>query len=152
MSGLSEIQEEWARASAESSWITPDDGRYQVLIDNVEYTECDLDGNDTPPTFVYTFVIQSEKDKDKRFRRFATLRNEKSARYFKADLKKMGIPIPENPEELPALLKSAVGLVIDVTVKSRSVNGRTYRDVYFDQCIERRPIQQVVINDEEIPF
>lgn len=142
MEKLRAYYNDWRNAQIETSeFITPDDGKYRVLIDEVTYSERDRDGNETYPTFIYAFTITEGNQKGQRFRRYSSIRNEKSAGFIKGDLQKLGIPIPANIEELPELFSSAAGSVIDVTVKTREVNGKPYKDVYIERLIGRQQTQ-----------
>lgn len=144
MSKLSQYANDWRNAPVVTSeYITPEDGSYRVIIEGVKYAECDKDGNETDPTFIYIFCILEGNCRGQKFRRFTTIRNEKSAGFFKGDLQKLGLPIPSDPEELPNVFMSAPGIVVDVTVKTRNVNGKDYKDVYFDKVIGR-PQQQAM--------
>lgn len=143
MEKLRAYYNDWRNAQIETSeFITPDDGKYRVLIDEVTYSERDRDGNETYPTFIYAFTITEGNQKGQRFRRYSSIRNEKSAGFIKGDLQKLGMPIPANVEELPELFSSAAGSVIDVTVKTREVNGKPYKDVYIERLIGRQQKQQ----------
>lgn len=140
MDKLRSYSNDWRNAQIETSeYITPDDGKYRVHIDEVAYSERDRDGNETYPTFIYAFTITEGNFKGQRFRRYSSIRNEKSAGFIKGDLQKMGIPIPANVEELPGLFVSARGLIIDVTVKTKDINGKPYKDVYIDRLVGRQP-------------
>lgn len=137
----------WANAPiATNEFITPKDGQYRVIIEKVDYAEQDNEGNECDPTFVFTFTIKEGENEGLKFRRFTTLRNEKSFSYFKRDLQIIGIPIPRDPEELPNVTRSAVGVIIEVTIKSRMYNDKKYKDVYFDKRIGKEQRQ------EENPF
>lgn len=143
MSKLSYFREDWKRAEiATSDYITPEDGQYRVAIEEVRYSETDRDGNASDPTFIYTFRIMSEKGKGQKFRRFTTIRNEKSASYFKGDLQKLGMPIPADPEDLPNIFMSAAGIILDLTVKTKIINGKDYKDIYFDKMVGRQQPEQ----------
>lgn len=138
MSMLGQYTQEWAQAKIEvSEFITPEDGRYRVIIDAVEYSERDKDGSATYPTFIYYFTITDGESKGLRFRRYSAIRNEKSAGFIKGDLQKLRIPIPADPEQLPDLFASARGSIIDVNVKSREIDGRTYKDIYIERLYGR---------------
>ena len=90
MDKLRSYSNDWRNAQIETSeYITPDDGKYRVLIDEVAYSERDKDGNETYPTFVYTFTITDGNCKGQRFRRYSSIRNERSAGFIKGDLQKM---------------------------------------------------------------
>ena len=142
MDKLRSYSNDWRNAQIETSeFITPDDGKYRVLIDEVAYSERDRDGNETYPTFIYAFTITEGNFKGQRFRRYSSIRNEKSAGFIKGHLQKLGMPIPADVEELPELFRSAAGSVIDVTVKTREVNGKPYKDVYIDRLIGRQQTQ-----------
>lgn len=148
MSKLGFYTEDWRAAQAVTSeYITPKDGVYRVIIESVKYAEVDSEGRETDPTFIYIFCILEGECRGQKFRRFTTIRNERSAGYFKGDMIKLGLPIPANPEDLPNVFQSAPGIVIDVTVKTKTVNGKDYKDVYFDKAIGRqappRPAPQV---------
>ena len=143
MSKLNAFYNDWQRAEiVTSEFITPEDGQYNVAIEEVRYTETDRDGNPTDPTFVYTFTITEGACSGQRFRRYTTIRNERSASYFKGDLKKLGLPIPANPEDLPAIVQDARGLIVQVTVRTKNVNGKDYKDVYFDRLLGRMTAPQ----------
>lgn len=144
MSKLGSYAQDWQNAPIETSdFITPEDGRYRVIIDDVTYTEQDKDGRETYPTFVYTFTITEGDCKGQRFRRFSSIRNERSAGFIKGDLQKLGIPIPRDVEALPEQFMSARGYIIDVSVKTKEVNGKPYKDIYIDKLIGRaQPRQQ----------
>ena len=136
MSKLGSYAQDWQKAPVETSeFITPEDGKYRVRIDDVTYTEQDKDGRETYPTFIYSFTITEGDSKGQRFRRYSSIRNERSAGFIKGDLQKLGVPIPANPEELPELFKSAAGSVIDVNVKTKEINGKPYKDVYIERFI-----------------
>lgn len=143
MSKLNQFKYDWNNAAiATNEYITPEDGQYRVMIENVKYTENDKDGFETDPTFIYTFVVTDGKYKGQKFRRFTTIRNEKSASYFKGDLQKLGIPIPADIEELPEIVTGANGIILDLTVKTRNVNGKDYKDIYFDKRIGKQTASQ----------
>ena len=147
MDKLRSYSNDWRNAQVETNdFITPEDGKYRVVIDEVSYSERDRDGNETYPTFIYVFTITDGNYKGQRFRRYSSIRNEKSAGFIKGDLQRLGMPIPANVEELPELFMSAAGSVVDVTVKTREVNGKPYKDVYIDRLIgrqQRQPQQQM---------
>ena len=148
MSRLSEFAENWRNAPVVTSeYITPEDGVYRVIIECVKYTEIDKDGNTVDPTFIYIFCILEGDCRGMKFRRFTTIRNERSAGFFKGDLQKLGLPISADPEELPNVFTSAPGIVVDVSVKTRNVNGKDYKDVYFDKVIGRRTRPAVQVQD-----
>lgn len=139
MDKLKTYYDVWANAQIETSeYITPDDGKYRVIIDDVSYSDKDKAGNETYPTFIYSFTITEGNLKGQRFRRYSSIRNEKSAGFVKGDLMKLGMPIPANVEELPELFRSAAGTIIDVNVKTREVNGKPYKDIYIDRLINRQ--------------
>jgi hypothetical protein len=134
MSALGGFRNEWARAEAtQNEYITPDDGKHSVLIEKVEYTEKDKDGNFTYPTFIYTFRILGGNQRDGRFRRFTVLRNEQSMGFCKGDMITLGLPIPQDPEELPNVFSGAAGIVAEVTVKTKNINGRDFKDIYINR-------------------
>ena len=109
MSKLNQFKYDWNNAAiATNEYITPEDGQYRVMIENVKYTENDKDGFETDPTFIYTFVVTDGKYKGQKFRRYTAIRNEKSASYFKGDLQKLGIPIPADIEELPEIVRTCL--------------------------------------------
>ena len=139
MSKLGFYTEDWRAAQAVTSeYITPKDGVYRVIIESVKYAEVDSEGRETDPTFIYVFCILEGECRGQKFRRFTTIRNERSAGYFKGDMIKLGLPIPANPEDLPNVFQNAQGIVVDVTVKTKTVNGKDYKDVYFDKAIGRQ--------------
>lgn len=143
MSKLSFYQNDWANAAIQSNeYITPEDGKYRVIIESVEYSEVDKDGNSSDPTFIYTFQILEGSSKGQKFRRYTTIRNERSASFLKGDLQILGMPIPSDPEDLPQLFLSAAGIVLDLTVKTKTVNDKNYKDVYFNKLVGRQQIQQ----------
>ena len=87
MDKLRSYSNDWRNAQIETSeYITPDDGKYRVHIDEVAYSERDRDGNETYPTFIYAFTITEGNFKGQRFRRYSSIRNEKSAGFIKGDL------------------------------------------------------------------
>lgn len=148
MSKLGFYTEDWRAAQAVTSeYITPKDGVYRVIIESVKYAEVDSEGRETDPTFIYVFCILEGECRGQKFRRFTTIRNERSAGYFKGDMIKLGLPIPANPEDLPNVFQNAQGIVVDVTVKTKTVNGKDYKDVYFDKVIGRRTRPAVQVQD-----
>ena len=139
MSKLSFYSSDWKNAQvATSEYITPEDGQYKVLIENVSYTEQDRDGNESDPSFVFTFQIMEGNQQGQRFRRFTTLRNENAFGFFKRDLQKLGIPIPDDVEELPTVTQTAIGVIMGVTVKSRFYKDKCYKDIYFDKRLGKQ--------------
>lgn len=136
-----------------NEFITPEDGQYRVIIEEVKYSELDKDNQPCDPTFVYTFRILEGKYKDQKFRRFTTIRDERSAGFFKGDMMKLGMPIPQNPEELPNMFLTTVGIILDVTVKTKTVNDKKYKDIYFDKMIGKQPpaVQQQPMIQQQHP-
>ncbi len=138
MSKLSFYADQWQNTPiATNEYITPEDGQYRVVIEEVKYTE-----DNTNPMFTFTFVITEGKQKGQKFRKFATLKNENSISYFKRDLQTIGLPVPRDIEELPGITESAAGVLMEVTVRSRIVNEKTYRDVYFDKRLGKHAVPQ----------
>ena len=145
MSRLGDHWNDWRNAPiATNDFIKPEDGTYRVIIEGVRYKETDDQGNMTDPTFIYTFRILEGNNQGQRFRRFTTIRDERSASYFKGDMQKLGLPIPANPEELPNVYMSVGGTVVDVTVRTKTINGKEYKDIYFDRLVGKQQQPQQV--------
>ena len=146
MSKLNNIRHEWDNTEAKmSEFITPEDGDYRAMLESVTYSERDNDGNETDPTFVLVFCIAEGDKAGQKFRRFSTLRNANAISYFKGDVVKMGLSLPRDPEELPGLLQKAVGIVLDLTVRTKLVNGRAYKDIYINRFVKRaQPAPQAI--------
>ncbi|MCQ2101011.1 MAG: hypothetical protein MJZ10_11975 [Fibrobacter sp.] len=148
MTKLGFLANDWANAPiATNDFITPKDGQYKVIIEKVDYAERDNDGNECDPTFIFTFTIEEGENKGQKFRRFTTIRSPKAMSYFKRDLQIIGIPIPKDPEELINIVIEAVGVILIVTVKSRTYNEKRYIDVYFDKRIGKQNMQQQMPED-----
>lgn len=142
MSKLSNFRSAWAAAPVMQAgeFNIPDDGKYSVVIENAAYTEKKQDGSDTDPTIVYTLYVQGGEWNGTRFRKYSTIRSEKSLGFIKGELSAMGFPIPSDPEEIPIVLASAKGIAMEITIKSRSVDGKAYKDVTFDKFLKKNAV------------
>lgn len=150
MSKLSNFRSAWAAAPVmHGEFNIPDDGKYSVVIENAAYTERKQDGTDTDPTIVYTLYVQGGEWNGTRFRKYSTIRSEKSLGFIKGELSAMGLPIPSDPEEIPVVLASAKGIAMEITIKSRSVDGRAYKDVTFDKFLKKNSVSGDAANPSQ---
>lgn len=142
MSKLSNFRSAWAAAPVMQAgeFNIPDDGKYSVVIENAAYTERKQDGSDADPTIVYTLCVHGGEWNGTRFRKYSTIRNEKSLGFIKGELSSLGLPIPSDPEEIPVVLASAKGIAMEITIKSRSVDGKAYKDVIFDKFLKKNSV------------
>lgn len=142
MSKLSNFRSAWAAAPVMQAgeFNIPDDGKYTVVVEKAEYTERKQDGTETDPTIVYTLYVQGGEWNGTRFRKYSAIRSEKSLGFIKGELSSMGLPIPSDPEEIPVVLASAKGIAMEITIKSRSVDGRAYKDVTFDKFLKKNSV------------
>ena len=138
MSRMSNFRGQWAQAPVmyTSEFETPEDGQYRCVIEDVKYSEADFNGNATDPTFIYILRVKEGNGAGMRFRKFQTIRTDKNLSFLKGDLSRLGLVVPSDPEEIIGVLQRARGLTIDVTVKSREYNGKTYKDCTIDRLIK----------------
>lgn len=138
MSRMSNFRSQWSQAPVmfTSEFETPEDGQYRVVIEEVKYSETDRDNNPTDPTFTYILRVKEGKCAGMRFRKFTTIRTDKNLSFLKGDLTRLGLVVSADPEEIAAVFQSARGLTIDVTVKSREYQGKTYKDCTIDRLIK----------------
>ncbi len=135
MSKMSNFRSQWAKAEVKfaSEFDVPEDGKYRVVIEDVKYSEVDFNNNPTDPTIIYIFRVIDGNCTGMRFRKFSTIRSEMNLSYLKGDLTRLGLPVPADPEELIAVFPSARGLTLEVTVKSRTIDGKVYKDCNIDR-------------------
>lgn len=138
MSRMSSFRGQWSQAPViyTSEFETPEDGQYRVVIEDVKYSETDRDNNPTVPTFTYILRVKEGKYAGMHFRKFTTIRTDKNLSFLKGDLTRLGLVVPADPEEIAAVFQGARGLTIDVTVKSREYQGKTYKDCTIDRLIK----------------
>lgn len=138
MSRMSNFRGQWTQAPVmyNSEFETPEDGQYRVVIEEVKYSEVDKDNNPTDPTYIYILRVKEGNGAGMRFRKFQTIRTEKNLSFLKGDIMRLGIVVPGDPEDIILALQRAKGLTVDVTVKSREYNGKTYKDCTFDRLIK----------------
>ena len=122
-----------------SEFDTPDDGQYRCVIEDVKYSEADFNGNATDPTYIYILRVKEGNGAGMRFRKFTTIKTEKNLSFLKGDLSRLGLVVPSDPEEIINVLQNARGMTIDVTVKSREYQGKTYKDCTIDRLIKETP-------------
>ena len=121
----------------------PKDGTYRVVIEEVTYTEADRDNNPTDPTYIYILRVKEGEYANSKFRRYQTIKTEKNLSFLKGDLNRLGIVCPSDPEDIIFALQRAKGLTIDVTIKSRTFNGKEYKDINIDKLVrDQQPQQQ----------
>lgn len=138
MSRMSNFRGQWSQAPVmhASEFDTPEDGKYIVVIEEVKYSETDKDNNPTDPTYIYILQVKEGNGAGMRFRKFHTIKNEKNMSYLKGDMMTLGIVVPSDPEDIILALQRARGLTVEVTVKSRQYNGKTYKDCTIDRLIK----------------
>lgn len=151
MSKMSNFRSQWAKAEVKfaSEFDVPEDGKYRVVIEDVKYSEVDFNNNPTDPTFIYIFRVIDGNCTGMRFRKFSTIRSEMNLSYLKGDLTRLGLPVPADPEELIAVFPSARGLTLEVTVKSRTIDGKVYKDCNIDRLYKADPSKN---NPDYNPF
>ena len=139
MSKLSAFRADWAAAKPMQAgeFDTPDDGKYAVVIEGAIYTERKQDGTETDPTIVYTLQIVDGECAGMRFRKYHTIKTVKNLGFLKGDLATLGLVIPSDPEDIPAVLAGARGMVVEVTVKSKMIDGKRFTDVALDKVLKK---------------
>lgn len=154
MSRMSSFRGQWAKAPVmyTSEFETPEDGQYRVVIEDVKYTEQDKNGTPTDPTYIYILRVKEGNGAGMRFRKFQTIRNENNLSFLKGDMSRLEIVAPTDPEEIIVALQRAKGLTVDVTVKSRIYNGKTYKDCTIDRLIKDSPSQVTGQQAQSDPF
>jgi hypothetical protein len=65
------------------------------------------------------------------------IKSEKSFGFLKGDLKRMGLVVPADPDEVIQILRSAIGCAYEIEIKTRSVEGRDYRDINILSFIKK---------------
>lgn len=139
MSLLSQFSSEWMQAQPKqaSEFWNPEDGQYDVEIEDVKYTEDAPEGQSAQARIVYTLRVLAGEYEGERFRKFDTIRGRTSLEYVKGDLMTLGITVPADIEFLPQAIQSARGSKVVVKVKTSYKDGREYKNTYINKFLQR---------------
>lgn len=138
MSMLSSFQSEWEKAvpSTASEFHIPDDGTYNASVEDFLYTEESKTGAPTP-TFIYTLRIFDGGNEGMTFKKYVYIRTPKNLQFFKGELNAIGANIPRDLEDTVNAVKCVIGAVVEVTIKTRSYQGKEYKDIFINRLIKK---------------
>lgn len=126
---LSKYDEMYAAADApENSYIPLPSGNYLAAIDNLEFKEI----NGTWRLSWHMHILKGEHAYRK-FRRLSTF-NEQGMPFLKQDMALIGLGHIKL-SELPQYLEDIVGMIVEVQVRTKEINGEMRENIYLKKRI-----------------
>ena len=127
---LKALSGDWEETEAAEGFFTLPEGSFDARISDCEigYSKA---GN---LQITYELTLLNGEYKNKKVKKFASLDNADRLGYTKADLKRLGLEIPADIQDLPELLDTEViGIELVIDVKETTKGDVTYSNIYFDK-------------------
>lgn len=126
---LKQLQKQWAKTKASTTGTRIPDGTYDVTI-----VDARLGRNRNSQKIQVEMVLQflTKKYRNRTLTRYNTLETESNLKWFKTDLKKLGIVPPKNILNIPKYLEKTIGLKVSITIKS---NGN-FVNIFFNEVLD----------------
>jgi hypothetical protein len=148
---LAQYQKSYREAEADVYQEIPD-GQYVMKVESVRLKF----SKSNRLMLEWELVVTEGPYKGRREWKFNLLDDEKRIGWLKRDLFTAGLELQEITrleEELPQLLDR----VLQVKIQTKMVNGNTYRNIYFQKCLEEKrpsasPTGIWMPEDSQYPF
>ena len=129
---LKALSDDWDSVETAEGFFTLPEGSFDARISDCEigYSKA---GN---LQITYELTLLNGEYKNKKVKKFASLDNADRLGYTKADLKRLGLEIPADIQDLPELLDTEViGIELVIDVKETTKGDVTYSNIYFDKVL-----------------
>lgn len=129
---LRQARETWKEAAESTGFAELDDGLYMAKL-----VDCEID--ETPDgdlRAVFTFEITDGEDAGTQVKSFFNLEKEVPARILQQQLAKLGVDVPDDPEELEEIFEELAGESPAVRLKLKT--RKTNQGEFQDRRIERK--------------
>lgn len=130
---LKALDETWREIPADGGgeYSKLPDGKYHVYVDDVDVQE----SKNGRLQFVWFLKVLDGPFADRSIRKYNGLETEENLQFLKRDFNTCGVEV-ENISEIQAYFDQFLDIKLEVTLKTKTVNGAEYQNIYFNKRIE----------------
>ena len=140
---LAQFDKEWAEAEVrnDKNFEQVPDGKYQVVVDEVEIVESKA-GN---LQLKWQFAVFNGSHKGRKLWKYNGLEKSDHIEYLKKDIATAGLEIAKL-SDLPGNLKYLLDQVLEITVKTKG----DFTNIYINKSLNDEVVKEV--DDDDLPF